>query len=78
MLWKGVAVAEAETDLKPAATMKPLLLDLQGVCDTLNCSASTVYRLVAAGQLAKPVKLLKSSRWRVADVEAFVNQAEPA
>ncbi|MFN4115373.1 MAG: helix-turn-helix transcriptional regulator [Inhella sp.] len=76
---KGLAVAEAETDLKPTSNMKPLLLlDLQGVCDALNCSASTVYRLVAAGQLAKPVKLLKSSRWRVADVEAFVNQAESA
>jgi predicted DNA-binding transcriptional regulator AlpA len=53
---------------------KPLLLDVRAVCVALSCSESTVRRLVENGQLAKPVKLLKCSRWRAADVEACVER----
>lgn len=56
-----------------------LLIDVAEVARLLSCSIDTVYRLVRAGALPKPVKLIRSSRWRRVDVEAYVERlAMPA
>lgn len=51
-----------------------LLIDVAEVARLLSCSIDTVYRLVRAGLLPKPVKLIRSSRWRRVDVEAYVER----
>jgi hypothetical protein len=60
--------APADTRLKPAAEIEPLLT-LDGLARVLNASRSTVERMRAAGQLPPPDLYIgtgrrKSPRWR--------------
>ncbi len=54
---------------EPAAA---LLLDAAGVAARLGCSKATVWRLRDSGKLPQPVKVGSLTRWRTADVEAWV------
>ena len=54
------------------------LLTVQEVAARLRVSTDTVYRLVRLGLLAKPIKLLRSSRWRQSDVDAFIQRQAAA
>jgi predicted DNA-binding transcriptional regulator AlpA len=40
-------------------------------------SKESVYALIHEGRLAKPVKIGRASRWRAADVHAFIESCEP-
>lgn len=50
----------------------PVMLDVKGCAAMLGISVRSWQRLVEHGEAPKPVKIGKSSRWRRADVEAFV------
>lgn len=48
-------------------------LTVQQVCAMFNISRATVWRWVSTGHLPAPVKLgPNTTRWRAADVEAFL------
>ena len=49
-----------------------LLLHCDEVAALLNVSSRTVWRLAAMGDLAQPVKVRKSARFKVSDVEAYM------
>lgn len=46
------------------------LIDIRAVCALLGRSSASIWRDVAAGRLAAPVKVGCSTRWRVGDVRA--------
>jgi excisionase family DNA binding protein len=48
-----------------------LLLSVREVALLLSVSTRTVWRLVSAGELVRPVALGSVARWRRGDVEAF-------
>lgn len=49
------------------------LIDIKAVADKLGVSSRTVHRLVAAGDLPKPVKLAeRSQRWIEAEVDDWL------
>lgn len=50
------------------------LIDLATLTKLACRSRASIYRDVAAGRLAKPVRVgLQSVRWRVVDVRAYLN-----
>jgi excisionase family DNA binding protein len=51
---------------------RPLTLDVKQVAHLLSVSRRTVYRLLDAGQIPKPMKLGNATRWRHKDIELFV------
>lgn len=65
---------------RPAAQEAPAspLLTVQQVAARMNVSTDTVYRLVRLGLLKKPLKLLRSSRWRASDIDDYINQQAAA
>jgi predicted DNA-binding transcriptional regulator AlpA len=48
------------------------LLKVDDVADRLRVSRRSVWKLVSMGKLPTPVKVLASSRWRRADIDAFI------
>lgn len=53
-----------------------MLIDVDEVARRLAVSAQTVRRLVAAGQFPAPIRVGRSVRWRLADVEAWIDEQE--
>ena len=53
----------------------PQLLTAKDVCDVLRVHRCTLYRLIERGEFAPPLKIGSTSRWRTADVEAYVSGA---
>ncbi|GAB1671737.1 helix-turn-helix transcriptional regulator [Mannheimia haemolytica] len=47
-------------------------LNVQDVCEMLQLNRSTIYRQVKLGIFPKPTKIGKSSRWKFADIKAFL------
>jgi prophage regulatory protein len=61
-----------------AATNSDALLRLPAVRAKLGLSRSSIYRLVAAGQLPKPVKLsAQSIAWRASELDAWIAKLNP-
>jgi excisionase family DNA binding protein len=52
--------------------IRSLTLDVKQVAHLLSVSRRTVYRLLDAGQIPKPLKLGGATRWRRTDIELFV------
>jgi predicted DNA-binding transcriptional regulator AlpA len=51
-----------------------LVRDAEGAA-ILGCSKATFWRLVAKGAIPPPIKIGGMSRWKVSDVQAFIEQA---
>ena len=52
--------------------IRSLTLDVKQVAQLLGLSRRSVYRLLDAGQIPKPLKLGSATRWRHKDIEQFV------
>ena len=68
---------ERSSDKDIATTRTPLLVDATVVAELLGISPRTVWRLLSAGKLPKPVRLGRSVRWRKRLVEDWVSQGCP-
>lgn len=55
-----------------------LLVTAEDVAGLLDISTRTLWRLVSAGKIVPPLKLGGSTRWRRADIEAWVASGCPA
>ncbi len=55
----------------------PLLIAADEVAGMLDISTRTLWRLVSAKKVVSPVKLGGSTRWRRADIEAWVASGCP-
>lgn len=49
------------------------LLDVQDVKAYTGLSVTTIYKYVKQGIFPQPKKIGRSTRWRLADVQAFIN-----
>jgi len=47
------------------------MLDVKGLAEKLGASVRTVWRLVSAGVLPKPVQVGRCTRWFESDIEEF-------
>ena len=47
------------------------MLDVKRLAEMLGASVRTVWRLVSAGVLPKPVQVVGATRWFESDIEAF-------
>ncbi len=47
------------------------MLDVKNLADKLGASVRTVWRLVSAGVLPKPVQVGRCTRWFESDIEEF-------
>jgi predicted DNA-binding transcriptional regulator AlpA len=47
------------------------MLDVKSLSEKLGASVRTVWRLVSAGILPKPVQVGRCTRWFESDIEAF-------
>ena len=48
------------------------LIGLNVVAEMLDISEREVYRLIAAGELPRPVKIGRLSKWVVSDILAYI------
>lgn len=53
---------------------EPLLMTAQDVAASLKISLRTLWRLLSAGQLIRPVRVGGSTRWRTADVRKWIEE----
>ncbi|HXG12413.1 MAG TPA: helix-turn-helix domain-containing protein [Gemmataceae bacterium] len=61
------------SDLSPS----PLLVDVKQLAQMLNVSPATLWRMRAAGQLPQPVHLGRLARWRMADIQKWLDSGCP-
>jgi excisionase family DNA binding protein len=55
-----------------SATPAPLLITAEEVAGMLDISTRTLWRLVSARRIVAPLKIGGSTRWRRAEIEAWV------
>jgi predicted DNA-binding transcriptional regulator AlpA len=55
----------------------PLLINVDDLADILGISVRSVWRLHSANELPKPVNLRSSIRWRLADIQKWVDAGCP-
>lgn len=54
------------------------LLNVKDLSARLRISTRQVWKLLAAGRLPKPVRLLRSVRWRLPDIDEWVRLGCPS
>ena len=54
------------------AACRPLTLGVNQVAQLLGLSKRTIYRLLDAGKIPKPIQLGGAVRWRRTDIELFI------
>lgn len=60
-----------------AAISAPALLSADQVAALLQVSTRTVWRLLSSGELIQPVRMRGSTRWRRAELEAWIESGCP-
>ncbi len=70
-------MTESQNNESERADIKPLLIDSRQVGELLNLSTRTVWRLLSAGKLPKPVKIGRSVRWSRSDLETWIANCCP-
>jgi len=52
---------------------QPLLISADELARLLGISTRTIWRRLSGGEIPKPVRLGKSVRWRLADIESWID-----
>ncbi|WGE32477.1 AlpA family phage regulatory protein [Actinobacillus genomosp. 2] len=62
-------------ETNPITTLPPQkqLLDAQDVKALTGFSVTTIYKYVKNGTFPQPKKCGRSTRWRLADIQAYIN-----
>jgi excisionase family DNA binding protein len=55
----------------------PVLLTADEVATMLNVSERTLWRLLSAGKVPQPVRFGRSTRWKAAEVTAWIDRGCP-
>lgn len=56
--------------------VRPLLVDQRTACTMLSCSRATLYRLIAARKLGRPLKIGRMVRFEVAEIIDYVGRVK--
>ena len=67
-----------ERDREMSTDVTPVLLAADEVAAMLGVSERTLWRLLSAGKVPKPVRFGRSTRWREAQVKEWIEQGCPA
>ena len=59
-------------------TVQPMLVTARELATMLAIGERTLWRLLASGKLVEPVKIGGATRWRVEDVETWIEAGCPA
>lgn len=57
--------------------VQPLVLSADQLAELLNISERTLWRLLSAGKLLKPVRFGGNTRWRYAEVMRWLDEGCP-
>lgn len=50
------------------------MLTITDIAVLTRLSRSTIYRLIGCGRFPKPLKIGRASRWRAADIDAWITR----
>ena len=50
----------------------PYMIDVRQVASILSISTRSVWRLVASQEIPQPIRFGRNVRWRLADIEAWI------
>ncbi len=64
--------------MKPKQTTTPKMVSPAGYAIMLDISRSKVFDMKASGQLPKAIKIGRLTRWRLSDIEAWINAGCPS
>jgi excisionase family DNA binding protein len=59
------------------ATEPPLLVTSEEVARLMQISERTLWRLLSAGKVPEPVRIGRSTRWRLNDVRRWIEEGCP-
>jgi predicted DNA-binding transcriptional regulator AlpA len=60
------------------APVEPLVVDIKGLAKMLQRSVASLRRDEAHGRLPAGIRIGRSKRWRMAEIEAWVEAGAPA
>jgi len=58
-------------------TAKPLLISVETLAEMLDISPRSVWRRLSCGEMIEPIRIGSSVRWRLRDVDAWVEAGCP-
>lgn len=61
----------------PSESTRPLLISVKAVAEMLDISPRSVWRRVSSREMIEPIRIGSSVRWRLRDVEAWVDAGCP-
>jgi excisionase family DNA binding protein len=71
------SIARLATEIAQRVTARPLLLSASSLATMLQVSKRTLWRLHSAGRLPHPVRIGSSVRWKLHDVEEWIEGGCP-
>ena len=63
---------------KTRTSRDPLLIDFAGLSALLCRSRASLERDLSAGRLLRPIRLGRALRWRIAEVQAWIDAGAPS
>lgn len=72
-----MALALQHDPVQTSASPDPIIYDAADMRRLLRCSAATMHRRLAAGQMIRPLKWGGKLVWRVAEVKLWVEAGMP-
>jgi predicted DNA-binding transcriptional regulator AlpA len=63
--------------LAPAEPLHPILLTVEKLAELLSISVRSVWRLQSAHRIPEPMRLAGSVRWRLSDIQKWVDAGCP-
>jgi excisionase family DNA binding protein len=56
---------------------RPVLIDAEELARMMDVSERTLWRLLSGGKLPQPVRIGRSTRWRLAEVTEWIEKGCP-
>jgi excisionase family DNA binding protein len=56
----------------------PLLISAEELAKLMHVSERTLWRLLSAGKVPRPVRIGRNTRWKLAEVTAWIDRGCPA
>jgi prophage regulatory protein len=59
------------------ADAAPMLISAEDVARMMDISERTLWRLLSAGKVPPPVRIGRSTRWRLAEIRSWIDRGCP-
>lgn len=54
------------------------LMNVRQVAGTIKLSQRTIWKLLAAGKMPRPVRIMRAVRWRAAEIDEWIRRGCPS